>query len=710
MTTQQTPVPRLRPTRHLSARCGACALLAATWTWGGAARAATEALTLPAAPAAVTLRARVVATGLPGAQGIRQVGRFHSGSPIMTNPEFLLQTQPGRVLDPERVLVTVDSNLGAALGNRAHAAGSVLSIDPRAAVDGRPIAVPANLAVLPLRREGGPLQIYTAQTDAYTNRSHNSGARTAAFAAAAGPRYLSINNAFGRPWIANAPFGLRGEGSESVVDPDGKPLANAPSDTAGGVFAGAATPRESVAKATRHGGFASLWNRKPSGQLTPGRLASGALGTALLGASPDGSGFAVFAIVTGDGAVVQAHVQDGIDGLAPAGTIAVGAADPGVIGMAFKWSPTRVLYLADAQHDRIVLLHLGDDTRHFTLVRRSSLASPWLHEPVDLAAAIPEIASPRFASHTTLSGSSDLYVVNRGDGSLLRISQSGAAIARAEIEIAGEGHIGAGRLHSIAVSADAQRIWLIARRADSDDSMLLEVEAFDSAGPFVGPASPANGPAHGKTPATDISTRGAQIFRSNFTPATGLGPLFNAVSCVACHPGPGGSSAQEEHFAQRVARMDPASGRIMPIDGQANVSVARLSTRALGQADAPAAGLPRAANVVSLRMPPSLFGVARLDDIPDAAIEAQAVAKGDGIKGHVSRVTSANGQRRIGRYGWKADIATLDDMVAEAFTHEIGLNSALAVQPQTPVEEDGSLVRAVSAYLRSLVRPSVAAK
>ena len=104
-------------------------------------------------------------------------------------------------------------------------------------------------------------------------------------------------------------------------------------------------------------------------------------------------------------------------------------------------------------------------------------------------------------------------------------------------------------------------------------------------------------------------------------------------------------------------------------------------------------------------MPPSLFSVARIDDIPDAAIEAQAVAKGDGIKGHVSRVTSANGQRRIGRYGWKADIATLDDMVAEAFTHEMGVNSALAVHRQTPIKDEGSLVRAVSAYLRGLVQP-----
>jgi len=75
------------------------------------------------------LRARVVATGLPGAHGVRQVGRFHSGGPLTTNPEFLMQTQTGHVLDPQRVLVALESNFGAAPADAAHAAGTVLSID-----------------------------------------------------------------------------------------------------------------------------------------------------------------------------------------------------------------------------------------------------------------------------------------------------------------------------------------------------------------------------------------------------------------------------------------------------------------------------------------------------------------------------------------------------------------------------------------------------
>jgi len=660
---------------------------------GAGAAGRVDADVEPAQPAVKTwtLRARVVATGLPGAHGVRQVGRFHSGGPFTGNPEFLLQTQTGHVLDPLRVLVALESNLGAAPANAAHAAGTVLSIDPQAASDDRALAVPAELARLPRAGVGAALQIYSAQSAPYLNRVHNGGARTAAFTAVSGPRYLSINNAFGRPWIANAPFGLRGAGSESVVDPDGAPLANAPSDAAGGVFVGADTPRESVQKAMRTGLFANLWNRQRSAQLTPGAIGRGAFGTALLGPSPDGSGFAVFAVVTGDGAIVQAHVQDGVDGLAPAGTIAVGDDDPGLIGIAFKWNPRRVLYVADARRDRIVLAHLGDDTHQFTLQRLSHIESTWLRRPVDLAAAVPEIANPRFASHTTLAGGSDLYVVNRGDGSLLRIDQDGKVLARAELEVPGEGRIGADRLRAIAVSADAQRLWLVVQRAvGTDNSLLIELSGFDRGGPYASPTAPVLAASPPGRPG-QVSA-GAAMFGTGFTPSTGLGSPFNANSCMACHPGPGGSSAQEQHFARRVARMDPVTSRILPIDGRSSVTAARFSNPTPGQAEPPQAGLPRGANVVSLRMPLALFGIGRIDDIPDEVIEAQAVSKGDGIKGRVNRVAAADGQRRIGRYGWKADIATLDEMVAEAFANEMGMHGAEATRP-------------VAAFVRALPRP-----
>ena len=56
-------------------------------------------------------------------------------------------------------------------------------------------------------------------------------------------------------------------------------------------------------------------------QVISGALNTGAVGTALLGPSPDGTCKAVFAVVTADGAIVQEHTLKGLDGLAPAGTI-----------------------------------------------------------------------------------------------------------------------------------------------------------------------------------------------------------------------------------------------------------------------------------------------------------------------------------------------------------------------------------------------------
>ena len=627
-------------------------------------------------PPTWTLRVRVVATGLVGAHGVREVGRFHAGGPFAANPEFLLVTQPGRVLDPTRVLVAVDSG-----------GGMVLSIDPRACV----VVVPPGIAH-GAPRAGAPVQLYSATGPAYANRVHNAAARTAPDGAVASPRYLSINNAFGRPWIANAPMGTRGEGTIAVTDPDGAPLANAPSDVAGGVFAGRRTQREAIPTSMRSGWVARWLDRRASGQLTTGALDAGAFGTALLGASPDGSGFAVFASVNGDGSVAQVHVREGVDGLAPPGTIDPGHADPGVIGVAFAWTPARVLFVTDARRDGVAVLQLGDDGHQFVLQGVGHLRSRWLREPVDVAPAMPEVANPRVASGTTLAAEADLMVANRGDGSILRLARDGRAIARARLRRPDGSEIGPGELRSIAVSSDAQRFWIVARRPNGPDDELLEASAFDAHGPYAGerPVNPAAGAVDGH------AIDGAQLFSQKFTSATGLGPSFNADACIACHPGGRGASADEAHFARRVAHLDPASGRVLAMAGGDSMVAPRRTTA--GDAPLPP---PREANVVSLRMPLALAAATRIDDIDDAIIEAQAVAKGDGIHGRVHRVVGSDGRSRVGRYGWKADVPTLDAMVAAAFSDEMGLSSALAPRPRPPFVDDGRMARAVASFLRA---------
>ncbi len=78
-------------------------------------------------------------------------------------------------------------------------------------------------------------------------------------------------------------------------------------------------------------------------------------------------------------------------------------------------------------------------------------------------------------------------------------------------------------------------------------------------------------------------------------------------------------------------------------------------------------------NVVhSQRNPAPLFGVGLIDAIPDAALEA-ATREWDlrfpEIKGRVCRLENA----RIGRFGWKAEQASLEDFVLTACAVELGL-------------------------------------
>ena len=165
-------------------------------------------------------------------------------------------------------------------------------------------------------------------------------------------------------------------------------------------------------------------------------------------------------------------------------------------------------------------------------------------------------------------------------------------------------------------------------------------------------------------------------------------------------------STKEENFAIRVARVHPVTGRLEALDDPNSPIARRYSLRSLGDRSAPPAVIPRMANVTSLRMPPALYDAGLLDRIPDAAILAHAVSKGDGIKGRPNRVVSASGETRIGRYGWKADIGTLDEMVAAAYANELGITSPLAPGPGERVKDDGSLARAVTDYLRALRAPA----
>ena len=138
---------------------------------------------------------------------------------------------------------------------------------------------------------------------------------------------------------------------------------------------------------------------------------------------------------------------------------------------------------------------------------------------------MPEIANPGFASNTTLAGNSDIYVANRGNDTILRLRQDGTVVAVRRVALPGGQVLGGGRLNGIAVSSDAQKIWVTVSGAIPDypkaPGVLLELPAF-------GPATQRRWTGDAPPPTVeDLIAQGRKIFATEFTPAEGLGPLFN---------------------------------------------------------------------------------------------------------------------------------------------------------------------------------------
>jgi CxxC motif-containing protein (DUF1111 family) len=171
---------------------------------------------------------------------------------------------------------------------------------------------------------------------------------------------------------------------------------------------------------------------------------------------------------------------------------------------------------------------------------------------------------------------------------------------------------------------------------------------------------------------------GLEEFESVDTPETGLGPVFNNVSCVACHsvPAPGGGSALlETRFGRLVnGHFDPLAS-----EGGSLLQLFAIDPSIKEK-------LPRDANIVAQRRTTPLFGLGLIEAIPDMTIlQAAKMSKPDGITGRASIVQDvASGQTRVGRFGWKDQQATLLAFAGDAYLNEMGITSRLFPQENAP--------------------------
>jgi len=183
---------------------------------------------------------------------------------------------------------------------------------------------------------------------------------------------------------------------------------------------------------------------------------------------------------------------------------------------------------------------------------------------------------------------------------------------------------------------------------------------------------------------------GRAVFATVFTPETGLGPLFNAVGCANCHEQPvvGGSGSNDpeeggEDIELHATAFHGAGARCDDLAAVGGQVIQKQLTPALSDVlGITAEPIPGAATDSGHRTTPDVFGFGLLDAVPDAAILARADPldlNGDGISGRPNR--TADG--RLGRFGRKAQAATLREFNAEAFVMEMGITNPLVQTEQT---------------------------
>lgn len=173
--------------------------------------------------------------------------------------------------------------------------------------------------------------------------------------------------------------------------------------------------------------------------------------------------------------------------------------------------------------------------------------------------------------------------------------------------------------------------------------------------------------------ATERNTFGLGLatFSTEFTPETGLGPLFNAPSCAECHEDPtvgGFGDEVEVHESAFLAgpsckTLEAAGGPVV----QQHTTPELLA--AMGIDKEP--NIP-GATATSLRSTPLIFGMGLIDAVPDQLIKALArIRYRDGVHGRAAVLPDG----RVGRFSRKATTASLEEFNAGAYFNEMGITN-----------------------------------
>lgn len=194
-------------------------------------------------------------------------------------------------------------------------------------------------------------------------------------------------------------------------------------------------------------------------------------------------------------------------------------------------------------------------------------------------------------------------------------------------------------------------------------------------------------------PAGDTFVVDQVVFEESEGVDDGLGPIYNARSCVDCHQNPvtGGSSQISEFRAGHSGRRRRFEEPDIAIDNGHYV----VSHRSLvnDRAICPAAQeqVRESEDVRTFRMSLGTLGDGFVESIDDSTLlnlaRQQRIVSGGQISGQAIQVPvlEAPGTTRIGRFGWKDQHASLLSFSADAYLNEQGITSRLQPTDLTTV-------------------------
>jgi hypothetical protein len=174
----------------------------------------------------------------------------------------------------------------------------------------------------------------------------------------------------------------------------------------------------------------------------------------------------------------------------------------------------------------------------------------------------------------------------------------------------------------------------------------------------------------------DRFVKGKIEFDHILSNAEGLGPCFNDTGCAQCHAVPqsgGGSNITVTRFGKKATQNTP-------FDPLASLGGSLLQAHAIDPAVQEV--IPPEADVTTPRETPSVFGAGLVQAIPDATLIGNQ-ANG-GVAHVVTLLEDPNGPTHIGRFGWKAQVATMLSFSGDASLNEMGLTNALVGTENAP--------------------------